>query len=135
MKKFKTCPFCGSENWEWMNNNDYINNYHCHECDRWFDEEDHEYEDLRHKISAVISAFYGDEEHPINFDHPIIVGEEEAQGLSSLQLPHVIGMFHDSEGIIWFNLQYCDEPLEFDKFSLKEITDIWGEVSTSFAII
>ena len=35
------CPYCGSENIEWMGDDDYFGDthFHCHDCDRWFNED------------------------------------------------------------------------------------------------
>ena len=30
------CPFCGSENIEWMGESYGTDDFHCHECDKWF---------------------------------------------------------------------------------------------------
>lgn len=37
-KNLKKCPFCGSENFEWMGDAFGENEtpFHCHECDSWF---------------------------------------------------------------------------------------------------
>ena len=36
------CPYCGSENIEYMGDEDYWGetHFHCHECDSWFSEDD-----------------------------------------------------------------------------------------------
>lgn len=34
--KIEKCPYCGSENFEHMGDNDYGMPWYCHECDRWF---------------------------------------------------------------------------------------------------
>ena len=96
----KTCPCCGSE-----------------------------LEDLRHKISAMISSVYGDEENPFVFAEPIVIGEEDVQGLSDAEKPKVVSMFHDYEGIVWFNIDGYEEPIEFDDLSLADIKAIWNGIN------
>ena len=139
MKKIKTtnkeirpCPYCGSMNHEWVGDafdEDNPRPNHCHECDSFFGEEDYEFEDLRHNISAMISADYGSEESPLVCKEPIIIGEYEAQGLSDAEKTKVVSMFHDQEGIVWFNLEDTKEPIEFDHIALSDARAIWNELS------
>ena len=88
-----------------------------------------EFEDLRHKISAMISADYGSEVSPLVCKEPIIIGEDEAQGLSDAEKTKVVSMFHDQEGIVWLNLEYTEEPIEFDDITLSDARAIWNELS------
>lgn len=110
-----TCPYCESENWTKEGDR-----FHCNECDWMFDEEDITREDLRHKISAHLMETT--EEHPRTVNVP--VGEKEAVGLSSLELPVVIGAFHDPEAIVWFNIYGCEEPIEFDSMDTDDLKSI-----------
>ena len=98
MEEELICPYCGSDDVELEKTHD---RYHCRECDWLFDEEDIEREGIRHRISLLL---YGtDEEHPMECD--VVVGEEEAQGLSTLLLPHVIKCFQvPGDGTIWFHI-------------------------------
>lgn len=78
-------------------------------------------EDLRHKLSAILMDT--DEQHPLECN--ILIGESEAQGLSSLELPLVTSIFQQpSEGIIWFNIYGCKNPIEFDNMNLEDIINI-----------
>lgn len=78
-------------------------------------------EEIRHKLSALLMDT--DEAHPLQCY--IAIGEEEAMGLSSLQIPHVISMFQQpSEGIIWFNLEGVEEPIEFDDMFESDLITI-----------
>ena len=79
-------------------------------------------EDLRHKISALLMN--NSEQNPL--DCYITIGEDEAMGLSSLELPTVIQAFQEpSEGIIWFRMEGMEEPIEFDSFRVKDLEDIY----------
>lgn len=128
--EIKTCPFCGSENII-LDGDHYV----CQnkDCERYIYEDTPKLEDLRHKISAMISSVCGDEENPFVFAEPIVIGEEEAQGLSDAEKPKVVSMFHDYEGIVWFNLEHYDEPIEFDDLTLADIKAIWDGIN-NFAI-
>ena len=35
---YGVCPYCGSENWEFMGEEYEPQPLHCHECDSWFGE-------------------------------------------------------------------------------------------------
>ena len=82
-------------------------------------------EEMRHKLSAILMDTC--EEKPMMCN--IIIGESEAMGLSSLELPVVKSMFQQpSEGIIWFNIDGCEEPIEFDDMPLEDIEDILNSI-------
>ena len=87
-----------------------------------------EFEDLRHKISAVISAVYGTEENPFVCKEPIVIAEDESQGLAEIYKPKVLSMFHDQEGIIWLNIEDYNEPMEFDWLTLSDARTIWKHI-------
>lgn len=75
-------------------------------------------EELRHKLSLLLMDT--NITNPVNCD--IIIGEEEAIGLSSLEMPRIVSIFQEpSEGIIWFQIEGIDE--------LKEFDDIYGILS------
>jgi hypothetical protein len=110
-----TCPYCGSETIKetfydrpcWI----------CEDCECLFDEEDAEREDIRHKVSLLLDET--DEEHPLECD--IIVGEHEAMGLSSLELPNIVKCFQiPGDGTMWFH-EYG--AIEFNEKGEKE--DAW----------
>lgn len=124
MKEIKECPYCGSK--ELIMDGDY---YFCKECENFIHHNTLEFEDLRHKISAVISSVYGSEDNPLVCKTPITIGEDESQGLSESEKPKVISMFHDNEGIVWFNIEYYEEPVEFDKLTLSDVKSIWNKIN------
>lgn len=95
--EMNTCPYCGSKTIKetFFNRPCWI----CEDCQCLFDEEDAEREDIRHKVSALLNGT--SEEHPRKCD--IIVGEHEAMGLSSLELPNIVEAFEmEGDGTIWF---------------------------------
>lgn len=78
-------------------------------------------EDLRHELSALLIDT--NEQNPMPCD--ISIGEEEAQGLSSLQLLKVTSIFQQpGEGIIWFNIEGMEEPIEFDDISITDLETV-----------
>ena len=83
---------------------------------------------LRHKISSLLMDT--DENHPINIE--VIIGDEEAVGLSSLMMLRVVKAFQEpSEGIIYFTLDGSNQmPIEFDNpmFSINDLLDIAGGI-------
>ena len=82
-------------------------------------------ETLRHKLSAILMDTC--EEKPIHCN--IIIGEEQAMGLSSLQMPTIISAFQlPSEGIIYFNIEGFHEPVEFDDLYIKDLMKIFEEL-------
>lgn len=76
-------------------------------------------EEIRKKLSLILIDT--DENNPIKCN--ILIGEE--QGLSSLELLEIESMFQQpSEGIIWFNIKYAEEPLEFDDLKEEDLNKI-----------
>lgn len=132
MKK-TVCPFCGSPNVEYMGEEYRPNAFHCHCCDLWFEHDDVEYEDLRHKISALLTDT--DEQHPLLCDIP--VGEEEACGLSSLELPRIGKMFQvPGDGTIYYHiLGHLDNDsgeeawMELDTLPLTDLRELYKSLS------
>ncbi len=55
--------------------------------------------------------------------------EEEVCGLSTLQTPKCIGVFQEpKEGIIWFILEYCEDPIEFDDMFIGDLINIYNSI-------
>ena len=133
--EIKTCPYCGSENIEWISDDDCYNEYHwhCHECDSWFDADVCEHEEYWHQISALLNGT--SEENPLEIYCVLPSYEEEACGLSSLEIPHIDKVFQvEGEGTMWYHIEGCYENLdtrellwedmhELDTRDLKEILD------------
>lgn len=102
--EIKTCPYCGSENIEWISDDDCYNEYHwhCHECDCWFDADVCEHEEYWHQISALLNGTSESEPREIYFMIPS--AEEEACGLSSLEIPHIDKVFEvEGDGTMWYH--------------------------------
>lgn len=113
------CPYCENKD----NNKRYGNRYKCGYCESLFDEEDIIREDLRHKISAILMDT--DEDHQKACD--IIIGENDACGLSSLELPRVTSCYQmPGEGTIWFHIDgYVNpETKEWEYMNFDDIDTI-----------
>lgn len=75
---------------------------------------------LRRHFSALLMET--DNENHLKCD--IIIGENEAMGLSTLQMPRVIGAFQDpKEGIICFYIE-GDCIVEFDDMGTDDLINI-----------
>lgn len=82
-------------------------------------------EEIRHKLSALL--MHTDEKHPIKCY--IQIGEDEAMGLGSLELPTITEIFQEpKEGIIWLKMEGVKDPMEFDTFKLKDLQTIYSEL-------
>ena len=102
--EIKACPYCGSENIEWISDDDCYNEYHwhCHECDCWFDADVCEHEEYWHQISCLLNGTSESEPKEIYFMIPS--AEEEACGLSSLEIPHIDKVFEvEGDGTMWYH--------------------------------
>lgn len=84
-------------------------------------------ESLRHKISALLMDTAEDNPFVCN----ITIAESKAQGLSTLELPRVVGAFQDYETRIWFNLYGYSEPMNFDDLPTEDLTKIWEELTNN----
>ena len=116
-----TCPYCeSSEIRLW-----YGRNFHCLHCGGVFDGDDIVREGLRHTISPILNGTSEDNPMPLN----AVIGEGEAQGLSGLELPEVVSAFEiEGEGTIWFNIDGCAEPMNFDDLDTPDLMVIWDEL-------
>ena len=124
----RQCPFCGAEKAVETHEDEYQRYYHCPECDRHFSDEDAEHEILRRKVSAICSAVYATEKHPIDcsrFDMELHIDiHEVSQGLSEVEKPQVLTIFQDTEGIVWITIDFMDEPIELDSILTDSIREI-----------
>lgn len=116
-RKNPACPFCENENTELDMTEQ---RFHCKQCDSLFDEEDIVREDLRHHLSRILHKT--DEQHPLPCGARI--GEGEACGLSTLELPEVISCFQQNDGTIWVNIYGCEEPQDIDDLPTEDIRTI-----------
>ena len=115
------CPYCGSEHLECHEGD---KEYYCLGCGNFFTEDEAQFEDIRHELSALVMDTT--EKHPLECYIPIDTAE--SQGLSTLELPTIVAIFQDCEGIIWFKMEGCAEPMEFDDLTLEEVKNILIEV-------
>lgn len=98
------CPFCESENIELVPAGDGWDkpHYHCKDCDRLFDKEEYEREELRHQLSPLLNGT--SEEKPLEIFFNLPSAEEEAQGLSSLEIPAIDKVFElEGDGTMWYH--------------------------------
>ncbi len=121
MKRIEICPFCGAENTIINVGNE----YHCNDCEYDFNDEDAEFEDCRHKVSALVSSVHINEEHPLECD--IVIGE--THGLNKASNKHIVGVFHDYEAIVWFKNRGNEELYNFDDLTLSEAQKVLYELT------
>lgn len=126
------CPFCGSKSFHIYEESNAFNpydRYECEECSRLFDVEDIEREDLRHQISCLLDGT--SESSPKEIYFMIPSAEEEACGLSSLEIPHIDKVFEvEGDGTMWYHIEgennLCGgEPIWNDIDDL-ELADLRG---------
>ena len=121
MEKIVECPFCMSQHLA----NDDEANFYCPVCDRFYDKEDIEIEDLRHRMSHLLIDT--DEEHQIPIEMPFGENDPETFGLSSLDLPWTVSVYQiPGDGTIWFKMDYNDETgedayINFDDVSIEDL--------------
>ena len=78
-------------------------------------------EHLRREISKFLIDT--DEQHPLKCN--IIVGEDEAFGLSSLQLPRICELFQiPGEGIIYYKLEGTNDFEEIETLTKSDLTNV-----------
>ena len=82
---------------------------------------------IRHRLSALLTEY--DEEHPLEVE--CTFGDEDACGLSSLQLPSITKAFQCiPDGTIWFGVEGCVDYYEMDEpmFSLHDLIEILDSI-------
>lgn len=118
MEKIDICPFCASEQVNESNGT-----YYCAECKREFTNNDVEFESIRHEVSAILFNEDATEGNPIgcdNYNDYLVIGDDEAQGISELEKPHITQIFQDCDGIIWVEIEGTSDYTEFDDLSLSD---------------
>ena len=142
------CPYCGSEHFhlyekaqgnkeDWamsrIEGKEYrlplYDRYECEECEWLFDEEDIDWQELRHAISHYLIDT--DEEHPIVFrpNEMPVIGENwpETYGLSTLEMSHLESIFQiPGDGTIWFHLEGEYEGSDF--LDLDRAKPLWHDL-------
>ena len=116
----KECPYCFSGHVSLRDEEH--GEYYCESCECWFTETDVEVEDLRHEISHILIDT--DEDNPMHCD--IVVGETDAQGLSSLELPRIDKCYQMNDGTMWFHIEGTpeDDWKDFDYFVVEDMRNI-----------
>lgn len=100
MAKIDCCPYCKSENFEHMGDNDYWNGmpYHCHECDSWFSEDDYLHQLYWENISCLLNGTSIEKPFVFKKEYVILPSvDEESCGLSDLEKLN-IDKVHQIEG-------------------------------------
>lgn len=116
-----TCPFCGSTSVYVHGDGRYV----CDECQIPFDNADLEWWGYYNKISAILIDTC--EEKPLACH--ITIGEDEAVGLSTLQLPTITELFQEPcEGIIWYKVYGNPNWHPFDIFSLDGLKSVYQQL-------
>jgi hypothetical protein len=78
-------------------------------------------EHLRKEISKFLIDT--DEQHPLKCN--VIIGEDEAFGLSSLQLPRICELFQiPGEGIIYYKLEGTNDFEEIETLTKSDLTNV-----------
>lgn len=107
--------------------------FHCLDCGRLFDSEDIQREMLRRRLSPLLSGT--SEEDPMKVF--VTIGEEEACGFGSLELPEIEEVFLFEDGTMWFHIYGGREAdgtktwEDIDTLSIKELWDLVEAVSRS----
>ena len=113
------CPFCGSKKFH-VNVND--GKYECDECHWLFDEEEMERQSLRHQISCLLNGTSEREPKEVYFMIPS--AEEDACGLSCLEIPHIDKIFEvEGEGTMWFH-EIGENELESGKPIWRDLDEL-----------
>lgn len=110
--KIEKCPYCGSENFEHMGENDYWNGmpWHCHECDSWFSEDNYLHQLYWENISCLLNGT--SEEEPFELESVFILPsvEDESCGLSDMEKLHIDKVFQvEGEGTMWYHFEGEDD--------------------------
>lgn len=122
MESHIECPFCYSANVRGM----YAGTLHCESCDCIFDINDIILEPIRHRLSAFLCGNEATEKNP--FLCEIEIGEmtiDHGHGrYETIETPVVTGIYETYDGIILFNIDAFDEPMEFDGMCLEDLVAI-----------
>ena len=143
MEKIKCCPYCKSENFEYMGDNDYWNGmpWHCHECDSWFSEDDYLHQLYWENISCLLNGT-SIEEPFVFIDTYVILPsvDEESCGLSDLEKPNIDKIHQiEGDGKMYYHFEdttdedeYWYDMYELSTEDLKTILDSIREENSPF---
>lgn len=116
MVKIEKCPYCGSENFEHMGDNDYWNGmpWHCHECDSWFNEDDYQHQLYWENISCLLNG--------TSIERPLVLKEtyilpsvdDESQGLSEAEKLHIDKVHQiEGDGKMFYHFEHTPDTDEY----------------------
>lgn len=78
-------------------------------------------ETIRKELSAILTDTSEENQLKCN----IQIGEKEAVGISTLELPTIISIFQQpEEGIIWFEIEGYENYLEFDEIPKYDLINV-----------
>lgn len=78
-------------------------------------------ETIRKKLSVILIDTSEENQLKCN----IQIGEKEAVGISTLELPTIISIFQQpEEGIIWFEIEGYENYLEFDEIPKYDLINV-----------
>ena len=106
--KIEKCPYCGSENFEHMGENDYWNGmpWHCHECDSWFSEDDYLHQLYWENISCLLNETSEEEPFVLSTHFILPSVEKESCGLSDLEKLNIDKVYQmEGEGKMWYHFE------------------------------
>ena len=115
--KHLRCPFCGSEETESEDGEEYF----CKDCHTIFREDDVIAEPIRHHLSAILSAngTMNDDNGEITLPCEIAIGNGE-----------IVTAIHETrDGIIYFDLKGHEHPEEFDFIAVEDLRIILNAIS------
>ena len=128
--KIEQCPYCKSENFEHMGENDYWNGipWHCHDCDCWFNEDDYLHQLYWENISCLLNGT--SEEEPLEVDYILPSIEDESCGLSDSEKLNIDKVFQvEGQGTMWYHFEGVDDfsngldgervPIWYDMYELS----------------
>ena len=104
------CPFCGSDNFEHMDENYYWNGrpWHCHDCDSWFNEDDCQHQLYWEKISCFLNGT--SEQKPLTLSKGIYLSTKNKNCIKKI-------FQQEGEGTMWY--QFSQNPIWHDMYKLS----------------
>ena len=116
MVKIEKCPYCGSENFEHMGDNDYWNGmpWHCHECDSWFNEDDYLHQLYWENISCLLNGTSIEEPLELKETYILPSVEDESQGLSDLEKLQIDKVHQiEGDGKMFYHFEHTPDTDEY----------------------
>jgi len=114
--KIECCPYCKSENFEHMGDEDYWGerHYHCHECDSWFNEDDCEHQLYWENISCLLNGTSIEE--PLVLEETYILPsiERESCGLSDSEKLNIDKVHQiEGDGKMYYHFEYTPDTDDY----------------------